>query len=80
MFETGEARVVAACCAEGRTGTSGLPRGDVESESASGEPKGLLASESSAMAGYGGVGRRRGRMGGGGWERERQRVGWGRCR
>ena len=56
MLETGAAVVVDACWADGRRGISGLPKGDAVSESESGEPRGLLVSESSAMAGYGGVG------------------------
>jgi hypothetical protein len=57
MLETGAAVVASACwAAEGRSGISGLPRGDAVSESRSGEPRGLLLSESSAMAGYGGAG------------------------
>lgn len=53
---------LAACWAEGLEllagleGISGLSRGEAMSESESGEASGLLVSESSSMAGYGGGG------------------------
>ena len=41
---------------EGLEGRSGLSRGEAMSESESGDASGLLVSESSSMAGYGGGG------------------------
>lgn len=45
---------LAACWGEGLWGDTGLSRGESGSERPSGEPSGLLLSDSSAMAGYGG--------------------------
>ena len=61
---------LAACWAEGLEllagleGISGLSRGEAMSESESGEASGLLVSESSSMAGYGGGGVEAGEEGG----------------
>lgn len=66
---------LAACWAEGLEllagleGISGLSRGEAMSESESGEASGLLVSESSSMAGYGGGGVEVGEEGG-------EDVGW----
>lgn len=48
----------------GLEGISGLSRGEAMSESESGEASGLLVSESSSMAGYGGGGVEAGEWGG----------------
>ena len=68
---------LAACWAVGLeelAGRSGLSRGEEMSESESGEASGLLVSESSSMAGYGGGGVEAGEEGGEGGE---EVVCWG---